>query len=161
MELQCLLACLVQWWQKLQSDSLAVSWSRVLEQLLWKGAVGEFGEMPTLLRVEKENYSELGRKTNLWMPAFAEQNELSGPRQILQQPVFGREINRLFNSKKHCYCLHVNKSNSYLETFAIFCFLSEKINLQSENNHWSTNTLRIISLSASLFGTSRSYLDKN
>lgn len=33
------------------------------------------------------------------MPVFAEQNELSGPQQILQQPVFGREINCLFNRK--------------------------------------------------------------
>lgn len=62
----------------------------------------------------------------MWTPVFAEQSELSGPQQILQQPVFGREINCLFNGKKHCYCLHGNKSNSYSETFAMFCFLSEK-----------------------------------
>lgn len=35
----------------------------------------------------------------MWKPAFAEQNELSGPQQILQQPVFGKEINCLFNRK--------------------------------------------------------------
>lgn len=68
----------------------------------------------------------------MWKPAFAEQNELSGPQQILQQPVFGKEINCLFNRKS---IATVYMEKSYSETFVIFCFLSEKINLQPENNH--------------------------
>lgn len=56
-ELQCLLACLGQWWQKLRSDSSAVSWLGAWGRLLWGGTVAEFEEMPILLHVEKETYS--------------------------------------------------------------------------------------------------------
>lgn len=42
----------------LQSDSLAVSWLEVLEQLLWEGTVEDFEEMPILLHVETGKYSE-------------------------------------------------------------------------------------------------------
>lgn len=42
----------------LQSDSLAVSWLEVLEQLLWEGTVEDFEEMPILLHVERGKYSE-------------------------------------------------------------------------------------------------------
>lgn len=93
------------------------------------------------------------------MPTFAEQNELSGPQQILQQPVFGKEIRCIFNRKNIVTVYTEIKVTVTQGDFFIFCFLSEKIdqNLKKITDppvHYSTSS------SVSAYGTSGSYLDK-
>lgn len=69
------------------------------------------------------------------MPMFAEQNELSGPQQILQQPVFRKEIHCIFNRKNTVTVyMEIKVTATQRHTF-IFCFRSEKINQQSEKDH--------------------------
>lgn len=71
----------------------------------------------------------------MWMPTFAEQNELSAPQQILQQPVFGKEMRLIFNRKNTVAVYMEIKVTATPGDFFIFCFLSEKINQQSEKDH--------------------------
>lgn len=69
-----------------------------------------------------------------------EQNELSGPQQILQQPVFGKGIHCVFSRKNPHYIVTVYmkiKVTAIQEDFFTSCFLSEKINQQSEEDHRS------------------------
>lgn len=73
------------------------------------------------------------------MPTFAEQNELSAPQQILQQPVFGKETRLIFNRKNTVAVYMEIKVTATPGDDFIFCFLSEKINQQSEKDHWSTD----------------------
>lgn len=70
----------------------------------------------------------------MWMPTFAEQNELSGPRQILQQPVFGKEIHRIFNRKNITAVYMEIKVTATQGDVFVFSFLSGKINHQSEKD---------------------------
>lgn len=62
----------------------------------------------------------------MWMPVFAEQSELSGPQQILQQPVFGREINCLFNGKNIVTVYMVIKVTATQRPLPCFAFYQEK-----------------------------------
>lgn len=67
---------------------------------------------------------------------FAEQNELSGPQQTLQQPVFGKEINCTFFNRKNTVSVDLEiKATATQGDVFIFWFQSEKINEQSEKDH--------------------------
>jgi len=69
------------------------------------------------------------------MPTFAEQNELFGPQQILQQPVFEKEIHCISNRKSIVTVYMEIKVTATQGDFFIFCFVSEKTNQQPEKDH--------------------------
>lgn len=90
------------------------------------------------------------------MPTFAEQNELSGPQQIPQQPVFGKEIHCIFNRKNIVTVYREIKATATQGNFfhLLFSIRKDPKKITDPLIHY------INSSSASAYSTSSSYLDK-